>query len=222
MEELTEIVELELVCIIVNYGLGSKVLHIAKQHGISGGSVFLGKGTVHNRILQFLALSDVRKEIVWMISDTQTGTRVLHELDKEFKFDKPNHGIAFTTSVSNVIGARKYKKEIRNARRKGADHMYHNITVVVDKGKAEYAIEAATQAGSRGGTIINARGSGIHETSKLFSMDIEPEKEIVMILSEEDKTQAIVDAIRTQLKIDEPGNGIIYIQDVNETYGLYK
>ena len=222
MEELTEIADLELACIIVNFGLGSKVLQIAKQCGISGGTVFLGKGTVNNRILEFLALSDVRKEIVWMFSDTQTVIHVLHELDKEFKFDKPNHGIAFTTSVSNVIGARKYNQEIRKERRKGGHHMYHTITVVVDKGKAEYVIEAATQAGSRGGTIINARGSGIHETSKLFSMNIEPEKEIVMILSEENKTQDIVNTIRTELKIDEPGNGIIYIQDVNETYGLYK
>jgi nitrogen regulatory protein PII len=100
--------------------------------------------------------------------------------------------------------------------------MYHLITTIVDKGKAEDVINAATKAGSKGGTIINARGSGIHETSKLFSMDIEPEKEIVIILSEVDKTEEIVSSIRTNLKIDEPGNGIIYIQDVNKTYGIYK
>jgi nitrogen regulatory protein PII len=42
-------------------------------------------------------------------------------------------------------------------------------------------------------------------------MDIEPEKEIVMILSEKDSTEAIVASIRKKLKIDEPGNGIIFI-----------
>lgn len=69
---------------------------------------------------------------------------------------------------------------------------------------------------------MGARGSGIHETSKLFSMDIEPEKEIVLILSETDMTDAIVSSIRTQLKIDDPGKGIIYIQNVNKVYGIYK
>ncbi|GAE94435.1 nitrogen regulatory protein P-II [Gracilibacillus boraciitolerans JCM 21714] len=100
--------------------------------------------------------------------------------------------------------------------------MYQNIMAVVDKGKAEDVIESAQKAGSKGGTILNARGSGVHETSKLFSMDIEPEKEIVMILSDENYTEAIVTKIREDLKIDEPGNGIIFVQDVNQTYGIYE
>ena len=100
--------------------------------------------------------------------------------------------------------------------------VYHVINVIVDKGKAEDVIDAATAAGSKGGTIVNARGSGIHETSKLFAMDVEPERELVLILSECENTDAIVASIREHLQLDEPGNGIIYIQDVNKTYGIYK
>ncbi len=103
-----------------------------------------------------------------------------------------------------------------------AETMHKVITVIVDKGKAEDVIDAATKAGSKGGTIMNGRGSGIHETSKLFSMDIEPEREIVIILSETSKTEAIVSSIRKDLDMDKPGNGIIYIQDVNKVYGIYK
>jgi len=53
-------------------------------------------------------------------------------------------------------------------------------------------------------------------------MDIEPEKEIVLILSEADKTDAIVESIRRDMKIDEPGQGILFVQEVSKTYGLYK
>lgn len=222
MTEHTELENIELVCFIVNYGLGGKVLHIAKQSGITGGTVFLARGTVHNRILEFLALSDVRKEVVLIISNKQESDHLVQLLDKEFKFDRPNHGIAFTTSITSIIGSSCYSRE-KSIEGKGGDHpMYNSITIIVDKGKAEDVIDAATKAGSRGGTIMNARGSGIHETSKVFSMDIVPEKEIVMILSEAEKTNAIVESIRTELKMDEPGNGIIYIQEVNKTYGLYK
>jgi nitrogen regulatory protein PII len=222
MTDHTELENVELVCIIVNFGLGGRVLHIAKQCGIKGGTVFLGKGTVNNRILEFLGLTDVRKEVVIMISNKKAVGPLVQELDAEFNFDKPNHGIAFTTSITKIIGASSYKSE-KSIEGRGVDQpMYYSITVVVDKGKAEDVIDAATQAGSRGGTIINARGSGIHETSKVFSMDIVPEKEVVMILSEREKTEQIVDSIRTALKIDEPGNGIIYLQEVNKTYGLYK
>ncbi|HOA17575.1 MAG TPA: P-II family nitrogen regulator, partial [Fervidobacterium sp.] len=81
---------------------------------------------------------------------------------------------------------------------------------------------AANKAGAKGGTIINARGSGIHESGKILSMEIEPEKEIVMILSESDTTENIVSAIKDAIKIDEPGNGILFVQDVNRTYGIYR
>lgn len=214
--------DIELICMIVNFGLGSKLLKSAKHHGVSGGTIVLGKGTVNSRILDFIGLSDIRKEIIYMAAKKKTAYEALEELNKEYEFNKPNHGIAFTTSICSIFGTKSivcdYKKDER-----GADNiMYHIITIIVDKGKAEDVITAATKAGSKGGTIINARGSGIHETSKLFSMDIEPEKEIVIILSEADKTDGIVSLVRDNLKIDEAGNGIIYVQDANRTYGIYK
>lgn len=98
--------------------------------------------------------------------------------------------------------------------------MYQAIYSIVDRGRAQAVIEAAERAGSRGGTVINARGSGIHETSKLFSMEIEPEKEIVLIVAQTEKTSGIVAAIREELGIDEPGKGIVFVQDIGEVFGL--
>lgn len=215
-----DIKALELICVIVNLGLGSKVMHISKHCGILGGTILLGRGTVNNRILEFLGISDIRKEIVLMAADKNTVNLTLNRLNKEFKFDKPNHGIAFTTSVCSIIGTRNCKSN--NEESEVDSNMYNAITVITDKGKAEDVIEAATKAGSKGGTIINARGSGIHETSRLFNMDIEPEKEIVLILSKKDRTDSIVESIRNELNIDEPGMGIIFIQDVVNTYGIYE
>ncbi|WP_453991379.1 P-II family nitrogen regulator [Bacillus nitroreducens] len=218
----SETADFELICIIVNLGQGSKILQTAKKYGISGGTVLLGKGTIKNRLLELLALNDIKKEIVIMVSTSKTAQQALVQLDKKFKFSKPNHGIAFTTSVGYIMGTSSCKSEEIKEERGAENTMYHAITVIVEKGNAEDVIDAAVEAGSKGGTIINARGSGIHETSKLFSMEIEPEKEIVLILSEIESTEAIVDSIREKIKIDEPGNGIIFIQDVKNTYGIYK
>ena len=222
MSSNSEIVEFELVCIIVDFGKGSKVMQTAKKHGISGGTIMLGKGTVKNRLLELLAINDVRKEVVLMVSDKRTVNEAIEQLENKFKFSKPDHGIVFTTSVGSIIGSRSWKRDSNMRGRGEVNSMYQAITVIVEKGNAELVIDAATEAGSKGGTIINARGSGIHETSKLFSMEIEPEKEMVLILSETNSTDGIVSSIRKKLKIDEPGNGIIFIQDVNKTYGLYE
>ena len=211
----------ELFCVIVNFGLGSNIIHTAKQEGIFGGTILLCKGTVNNKILKFFGLTDVRKEMVLMAGETDNVYKALEKLNEEFKFEKPNHGIAFTTSISNILGTRSCKTN--NIKEKGVDNiMYQSITVIVDKGKGEDVIDAATKAGSKGGTIINGRGSGIHETSKLFAMEIEPEKEIVIILSKTEDVDKIVSSIKNEMKIDEPGKGIIYTQDIKKAYGLYE
>lgn len=215
----------KLMYVIVNHGSGSRILHKAKEFGIAGGTIVLSKGTVNSALLQFLALNDERKEMVMMSADSETAEYTLEQLNRLFHFEKPNHGIAFTTQTAHVVGSSKVqaleRPEILSKR--GADKsMYQLIITIVDRGKAEDVIDAAKEAGSKGGTIVNARGSGIHETSKLFHMDIEPEKEIVYILSKKEITDSIVTSIRKKTEIDKPGNGVIFIQDVNDVYGLYE
>jgi nitrogen regulatory protein PII len=214
--------EIELVCVIVNSGQASRILKYAKNRGISGGTVVLGHGTIKNRLLNFVGLADVRKEIVFMIAGEEKAEQLLEMMNQDFELYKPNHGIAFSYPVCGVFGTKSISSCRSNQKQGAYCAMYHSITTIVDKGKAEDVISAATKAGSKGGTIINARGSGIHETSKVFAMEIEPEKEIVIILTETESTEAIVNAIREKLKIEEPGHGIIYVQEIKRTYGIYK
>ncbi len=43
MSSKTETTDLELVCVIANTGLGSKIMKSAKKYGISGGTVLVWK-----------------------------------------------------------------------------------------------------------------------------------------------------------------------------------
>ena len=213
---------IELIYVIANYGMGSKILRKAKEYGIPGGTIFHGRGTVNNSLLNFLSLYDQRKEVGDVWHRRQHGRYPLDELNKVFQFEKPNHGIVFTTDVCEIVGSRFYRHE-KDEEGRGVDQaMYKVIFTIVNRGRAEDAIDAAKEAGSKGGTIINARGSGIHETTKVFNMEIEPEKEIVLILAKEDIAGDIVDSIRRRLEIDKPGNGIVFVQNVNRTYGIYE
>ncbi|KNZ41076.1 P-II family nitrogen regulator [Acetobacterium bakii] len=212
----------EMLLAMVNFGIGSKVLHLAKKYGISGGTIFLGKGTAHCRISDFLDICDERTELVLMIAQENKIKTVAEVISEKFKFHKPNHGIAITTSLNNFLGVRncKYNKayETRGVERT----MYEGIFVVVDRGMGETVVSAAENGGANGATIINARGSGIHEYRKIFAMDIEPEKEIVMVITETKKTESIVNSILSEIKLDEPGKGIIFTIGINNTYGLFE
>lgn len=209
----------ELLCVIVNNGVGRKILHRARELGIRGGTIILGVGTSTGKFWDLLTLRDVRKEVVFMVASKEIARIVLDKLHQEHDFNKLNHGIAFTSAVAGAVGCKWYK-ELEKDEEKGDDVMHHIITAIVEKGRGEDAVEAATEAGSRGGTIINGRGAGIHETQKVFGMDIEPEKEIVIIISEVSKTEEIISRIRKKLDMDIPGHGIVYVQNVSKVYGF--
>jgi len=208
-----------LICCVVNFGNASKTLKIAKNYGVTGGTIFIGRGTVSNRLLGYFGFDEVRKEIVYMVVKDGLTSEAIKGISEGMAFHKPNRGIAFTISVADFVGSVDgTEKNIQAGEVKNG--MYSAIYVVVDKGKAEEVIDAANKAGARGGTIFNARGSGIHETQKLFSIEIEPEKEVVFIIAKTESKDSIAESIKTHLKIEEPGKGVMFILDVDEVYGL--
>lgn len=209
--------------LILKYGMGSKAIALAKACNITGGTVLLGKGTIKNSFLSFFELAESTKEIVLILAERELGCNFLERANSEFNLIKQNHGIAFSVELSNIMGVTSHKNDVENHCQTGGDLMlnYDSIFVIVDKGKGEDVVDAANEAGSRGATIINARGSGIHETSKIFAIEIEPEKEIVLIFTQNDITQRVCDKINQKLELDKPGNGILFVNKVNKAYGIY-
>lgn len=212
---------LELYCAIVNNGLGRKVVRIGKENGLKGATVFRGVGTVNNRIANILGLDDIRKEIILSGADKETGDEAIEEIYRRLKLHKPNRGICFSLPLEQIIGSKFYSSENKLNKNEEDKMGYKLILTIVDRGNADTVVEAAQNAGSQGATIINARGSGIHETKKVFNIEIEPEKEIVLILAKANICEDITSEIRKELNIEEPGKGIIFILDVSQTHGLY-
>lgn len=210
----------ELIYVIVGSEAGSKVLHTARQHGITGGVIFRGRGTVKSQLLELFALEDVRKELVLMATTRSNAPHIFEALNKELKLYKPHHGIAFSVPLMGICSSRCFEHPEYQEAKGDVKTMYKSVTVIVDKGRGEDVVAAATKAGAKGATIVNARGSGIHETSKLFAMEIEPEKELVLIISKDELVETIVDSIHRDFQLDKPGKGILFIQEVVRAIGL--
>ncbi len=212
--------EFSLIFCIVNEHLASKVIKITGHAGAKGATVFYGKGMVRSKLLEILGMDYLHKEIVLVIIEKEQSPQVLSALKEGMSLEKPNHGIAFSVPLNNFIGASHADYYDNDERKNSEEGMYEAIFTVVNKGSAEEVIDAAKSEGARGGTIINARGSGIHKTEMFFAMEIEPEKEIVLILAKKESVSKIVEAVCAKMKIREPGNGIIFTCGVNEAFGL--
>lgn len=211
---------LEMLVVIVEHNKASKVLHLADEKGVTASVAMLGRGTASRTIFDYLGLNDKKKAVLMLFGKTEEIMDLADYLVEKLEMDKPNHGIAYIESVFNVFGTEDNANGSENIKR--GENMYNAIYTIVEKGNADDVIEAAEKAGSRGGTVIHARGSGSEEARKVFNILIEPEKEIVLIISEEAKTKDIVESIRKETQIEEEGKGIIFITNVVQTYGLAK
>jgi len=98
---------------------------------------------------------------------------------------------------------------------------YKLIITIIKKGWAERILNAARKAGSRGGTILHGRGAaGIHEQKKLLGIPIEPEKEIVLTLIQQEKVEEVLAAITEAGQLNKPGTGISFVLDVEKVLGI--
>lgn len=95
------------------------------------------------------------------------------------------------------------------------------IVTIVPKGDSERVVKASKKAGAEGGTIIPGRGTGIHEGKKLFGIAIEPEKEVILTLVPESKTDAILQAIVEAGDLDKPGTGVGFVLDTKRMVGIH-
>jgi nitrogen regulatory protein PII len=94
------------------------------------------------------------------------------------------------------------------------------IAAIVPKGAAGKVMNAAKEGGAEGGTILLARGTGVHEARRVFGMSMNTEREMLLILIDAERAQEVLDSIVRVGKLDEPGRGMAFVLSVDEVRGI--
>ena len=97
---------------------------------------------------------------------------------------------------------------------------YEAVVAVVNAGFAEDAMEVARRQGARGGTILNARGVAREKEAAFFGITIHAEKEILLIVVEKEKRDAILNALYQEMGMDKKAQGIAFSLPVTDVAGL--
>ncbi|HPX71547.1 MAG TPA: P-II family nitrogen regulator [Acholeplasmataceae bacterium] len=202
---------------IVPRGKASKMSQTAFRQGINNSTIVAGRGVIKDGLLNLLGFYDNQKEIIIMLADENIGRHATDKITKKYRLDKPHNGIMFNVKLKEAYGVEgidlpKVEEENENMK---------VIFTVVDRGLSSQVVECANKAGATGGTILNGRGSGIENAPKLFNIEIEPEKEIILTIVSSIQKDKVVNAIKEEMRTDEPNKGIIFVVDLAETYGLY-
>jgi nitrogen regulatory protein PII len=101
-----------------------------------------------------------------------------------------------------------------------SDTEYCLVLTIVNRGYAQLVMDAAREAGARGGTVLYARGTGIHATEKFMNIDIQPEKEIVLTIVRRSTVRKIMHDILEAGGLRTKARGISFTLPVTDLVGF--
>ncbi|GGK11373.1 nitrogen regulatory protein P-II [Caldalkalibacillus thermarum] len=94
------------------------------------------------------------------------------------------------------------------------------IVIIVKKGQASTVVKAAKQAGSEGATTLFGKGTGIREKARFWGIEIEPEKEIIVMIVLEPYVASVLRAVVEAADLNKPGKGIGFVIDTTQVGGI--
>lgn len=207
-----------LICVMGRHR-GELLVSVAKAAGARGGTIAHARTIAGNRLVQALALGDVSQEVVFTLMGAESEA-VISAIEKAASEEpKKLQGKAVLLDVTGVLIRKGSEEEGKafndlNARSESMEAGYQMITVIVNHGYADDVMAAARKAGARGGTILNARGTGTEADVKFFGISLVPEKEMLLVVAEKDHVEAILKAVGEVPNLSEPGGGIAYAMPV--------
>ena len=95
------------------------------------------------------------------------------------------------------------------------------IVGFVNPNITEKVIKTAKESGATGDVIIQGKGSGM-EQSNFLGLSILDKTDIVLFVIEEHHTNRIVNAVSEACNIEDPGNGILIVLNIDKVAGLSK
>ena len=95
------------------------------------------------------------------------------------------------------------------------------IVAVVGGGYSEEVMKHAKAAGARGGTVLHARGTGDSEIAKLFGLTIQPDKEMILIVTPVKNKENIMKAVAKGAGVSTEAQAIVFSMPLSDAVGIF-
>ena len=123
-------------------------------------------GTAHAKTLNLLGIERTEKSMLISMVTEDTLKALKRDLSYEMKIDLPDRGVAMAIPLSGIGGARTLDyftsgqdmEDEQSTEDKKMEVNQELIVAIYQRGYTDMVMDAAREAGARGGTTINAKG----------------------------------------------------------------
>lgn len=186
--------------------------------------VMHGKGTAVKSMLDILGIENSEKRIIVSVTNSDNAKLMVKRLKEELFVGVPGHGIVISVPVKSVGGGKTLAYLSRNDKyeKKAPDinYSYELIVAVANEGSVDTVMNAAREAGARGGTVIHGKGTGNEETSRFYNVSIAAEKETILIVSKSSQKEKIMQSIIKKAGPDTQAGAVVFSLPVSDVAGF--
>lgn len=218
--------ELRLLICIVRQEQSEAYAEFLKGRGIDVQFASLCRGTAGKNILDYLGIEKTEKVLLQAVIPAEASEKLLHRLVEEMGIELPGNGIAMTIPLKSIGGLSSLnyltqgQKITSGEVHKMNDILYSLIVAITNKGYTDLVMDAAREAGARGGTVFNARGTAPGQSAKFFGVSIGEEKEIVYILVHKTDREDVMRAVMQNAGVRTEANTVLFSLPVDCMMGL--
>lgn len=223
-------VSLRVLFLVVTPKLARKAIDLFQERNIPVLHEFRAQGTASEGIINWLGLDGVDKSVITVILPVEMANKMLRKLYKHLQLGAPNSGVAFTIRLSGGSSRMVKMSEALQEKIDGAsvgrsememaESEYRMIVTVVNQGYSEEVMEAARPVGATGGTVFHSRRIGSEEAKRFWGINVQQEREIVLILAEKSKKKEIMRAIGEKCGLKSEAQGVVLALPVDSVVGL--
>ncbi len=220
--------KLEAMITILDAELENTFLDICGDTDVPVAFLTYGQGSVKSKIYEMLGYGGPKKMLAISISTKEISRVIMGRIHQEIDLSRPGTGIAFTARLSSISKMlSKVCLGVDRDNRIGSEDMitaskepYHLIIAIVNSGHFDQVMDAAKAAGAGGGTLIHARSIGSREAIKYLGITVQPEKDLVLILTKHEKKLAIMKNIIERAGLRTDAAGSCFSLPVSEVVGI--
>ncbi|MCH5337390.1 MAG: P-II family nitrogen regulator [Acetatifactor sp.] len=218
--------KLYLTTTIVDRKNGSKYAKLYKDNGLAVTFMTLGAGTASSDVLDYLGLESTEKTVIFTVQEEEGWLALKKELRQKLQIDAPGGGIAFTVPLSSIGGKKAlqflltrddYQKEEESVLK---DTTHDLLIVIANRGYIDLVMDAARGAGAYGGTVLQAKGTGMEHAEKFMGVSLAAEKEMIFIVTKTEQKNSIMKAVMEQAGTDSEAKAVVFSLPVTDTAGL--
>lgn len=208
---------------VVNPSMAPRMNAIVQSLELPLSIELLGRGTAAKNVLDLLGLSTHEYHIIITIADRDRTARLIEEARRNLYIDAPGQGIIAATPIKSVGGGKTLANLNAGRPAEGAPEINYNYEIVLaiaNEGYTDTVMDAAREAGARGGTVLHGKGTGSKDAAKFFGVSIASEKEVIMIVAKSSEKAAIMKSIINKAGTQTDAGAVVMSLPVSAVAGF--